>query len=44
MGHRKIFLFTPRNESLYARLGWRTMDTAQLGVTSVVVMEADTGA
>ncbi|WP_080413078.1 GNAT family N-acetyltransferase [Burkholderia ubonensis] len=44
MGHCKIFLFTPRNESLYARLGWRTMDTAQIGVTSVVVMEADTGA
>ncbi|WP_431824260.1 GNAT family N-acetyltransferase [Burkholderia sp. F1] len=44
MGHRKIFLFTPRNESLYARLGWRTIDTAQIGVTSVVVMEADTGA
>ncbi|MBN3789080.1 GNAT family N-acetyltransferase [Burkholderia sp. Ac-20353] len=44
MGHRKIFLFTPRNESLYARLGWRTIDTAQIGATSAVVMEADTGA
>ncbi|MFZ6654011.1 GNAT family N-acetyltransferase [Undibacterium sp. TJN19] len=42
LGHQKIYLFTPHNASLYARLGWESFDTAQLADTTVTLMEAST--
>lgn len=38
LGAEKLFLFTPHNESLYARLGWKTFDTANINGTPVAVM------
>jgi predicted GNAT family acetyltransferase len=38
LGFDKIYLFTPRNESLYARLGWETFDHAVLNGVPVCVM------
>ncbi len=38
LGFETIYLFTPRNEALYARLGWATFDRAMLGGISAAVM------
>lgn len=38
-GFSRLYLFTPHNESLYANLGWQTIDSAQLEQVSAVVME-----
>ena len=38
LGFETIYLFTPRNEALYARLGWVTFDRAMLGGVSAAVM------
>lgn len=38
LGFETIYLFTPRNESLYARLGWATFDRVTLGGVSAAVM------
>lgn len=38
LGVAELFLFTPRHESLYARLGWAVLDRAQIQGTPVVVM------
>jgi predicted N-acetyltransferase YhbS len=35
---RTIYLFTPRNESLYSRLGWVAFDRVALNGTSAAVM------
>ena len=38
LGFETIYLFTPRNETLYARLGWATFDRVTLGGVSAAVM------
>jgi predicted N-acetyltransferase YhbS len=38
LGFETIYLFTPRNEALYARLGWTTFDRVMLGGISAAVM------
>jgi N-acetylglutamate synthase-like GNAT family acetyltransferase len=38
LGFNAIYLFTPRNEALYSRLGWATFDRVVLNGTSVSVM------
>ena len=38
LGFEAIYLFTPRNESLYARLGWTTFDRVMLNGVSAAVM------
>jgi predicted N-acetyltransferase YhbS len=42
LGFDTIYLFTPRNESLYARLGWATFDRVGLNGTIVSVMARST--
>jgi GNAT superfamily N-acetyltransferase len=42
LGFDAIYLFTPHNESLYARLGWATFDRALLNGTPVVLMARST--
>lgn len=37
-GFSRMYLFTPRNESLYARLGWQTIDSLQLEQVHAKVM------
>jgi predicted N-acetyltransferase YhbS len=44
LGFPTIHLFTPRNESLYRRLGWITIETAQVNGTPVAIMARPTGA
>jgi N-acetylglutamate synthase-like GNAT family acetyltransferase len=38
LGFDKIYLFTPKNESLYARLGWTTFDRSAINGVAVCVM------
>jgi predicted N-acetyltransferase YhbS len=38
LGFATIYLFTPRNEALYARLGWTTFDRVMLNGVSAAVM------
>ncbi|BBB61986.1 N-acetyltransferase GCN5 [Undibacterium sp. KW1] len=42
MGFDQLYLFTPRNESLYARLGWQTIENARLDNTPVTIMSRAT--
>ena len=42
LGFDKIHLFTPRNESLYARLGWTTFDRTDINGVAVCLMTRDT--
>jgi predicted N-acetyltransferase YhbS len=35
----KIYLFTPKNEALYARLGWETFENAAINGVPVCLME-----
>jgi len=42
LGHEMLYLFTPRNEALYARLGWRTIDRATHRGTLLTIMERPT--
>jgi predicted N-acetyltransferase YhbS len=44
LGFPTIHLFTPHNESLYRRLGWVTIETAQVGGTPVAIMARPTAA
>ena len=37
-GFENVYLFTPRNESLYARLGWKTMETTQHNGIPLAIM------
>ncbi len=41
MGVKKLYLFTPQSESLYARLGWRTIDHSELRGHPVAIMEIE---
>jgi predicted N-acetyltransferase YhbS len=38
LGFETVYLFTPCNEALYARLGWATFDRVMLGGVSAAVM------
>jgi predicted N-acetyltransferase YhbS len=38
LGFDQIYLFTPKNESLYARLGWETFEHAAINGTPVCLM------
>jgi predicted N-acetyltransferase YhbS len=42
LGFETIYLFTPRNESLYARLGWTTFDRAAINGVPVCIMSRTT--
>jgi predicted N-acetyltransferase YhbS len=42
LGFEMIYLFTPRNESLYARLGWATFDRVALNGVPAAVMARGT--
>ncbi|MFZ6643805.1 GNAT family N-acetyltransferase [Undibacterium sp. TC4M20W] len=42
IGFDHFYLFTPRNESLYARLGWQTIENARLDNTPVTIMSRAT--
>ena len=42
LGFEKLYLFTPLNESLYFRLGWRTFDISQIRSVPVVLMDCAT--
>jgi predicted N-acetyltransferase YhbS len=43
LGFPTIYLFTPRNESLYRRAGWATIETADVNGTPVAIMARSTG-
>lgn len=38
LGFDKIYLFTPKNEALYARLGWQTFEHAAINGVPVCLM------
>jgi predicted N-acetyltransferase YhbS len=38
LGFETIYLFTPKNEALYARLGWQTFEHAAINGTRVCLM------
>ena len=42
LGFDRIYLFTPRNEQLYARLGWTTFEKAEINGVGVSLMERRT--
>ena len=42
LGFDTLYLFTPRNESLYARLGWRAMDVTTHKDTQLTIMSRPT--
>jgi len=44
LGFDHLFLFTPRNESLYARLGWTTMERTQHNGVEMAIMARRTRA
>ena len=39
LGFERIYLFTPHNESLYARIGWKTFDRIEYSGTPLTLME-----
>jgi len=43
LGFETLYLFTPRNESLYARLGWKRMEVAMHRETALTIMSRPTG-
>jgi GNAT superfamily N-acetyltransferase len=42
LGFRDLYLFTPRNEAMYARLGWRTFEYAVHNGVELAVMQRTT--
>ena len=42
LGFETLYLFTPRNESLYARLGWARMEVATHRGTALTIMSRPT--
>jgi predicted N-acetyltransferase YhbS len=42
LGFETLYLFTPRNEALYARLGWQTIERAMHGETALTIMSRPT--
>jgi predicted N-acetyltransferase YhbS len=43
-GFEEIYLFTPHNESLYARLGWKTFERSELNGLPIALMARPTTA
>lgn len=43
LGFETLYLFTPRNESLYTRLGWKRMEVAMHRDTALTIMSRPTG-
>ena len=39
LGFDRIYLFTPRSEALYARIGWRTFERIDLNGVALTLME-----
>jgi predicted N-acetyltransferase YhbS len=44
LGFKTLYLFTPHNESLYARLGWKTFDKTVHNGQPLTLMERPVGA
>ncbi len=44
LGFETLYLFTPHNESLYARLGWKTFDRTVHNGQPLTLMERSVGA
>ena len=44
LGFDSLYLFTPRNESLYARLGWKTLERTHRNGVAIAIMERRTSA
>jgi predicted N-acetyltransferase YhbS len=42
LGFGELYLFTPRNEALYARLGWQTLDVTMHRATRLTIMSRAT--
>jgi len=42
LGFDRIYLFTPRSEALYARIGWRTFDRIDYNGVVLTLMERQT--
>jgi N-acetylglutamate synthase-like GNAT family acetyltransferase len=42
LGFETLYLFTPRNESLYSRLGWTRMEVAMHRETALTIMSRPT--
>jgi|ERR1700722_18348934 GNAT superfamily N-acetyltransferase len=39
LGHDRLYLFTPRSEALYARIGWRTFERIEYNGVPLALME-----
>lgn len=44
MGFPALYLFTPKNESLYKRLGWNTFERAEQNGAAIAIMSRSTSA
>jgi GNAT superfamily N-acetyltransferase len=44
LGFKRLYLFTPRNESLYARIGWRTFERIEYSGLPLTLIERHTAA
>lgn len=44
MGYETLYLFTPQNESLYARMGWKAFETSEHNGLPITIMARPTGA
>jgi hypothetical protein len=42
LGFERLYLFTPHNETLYARIGWRTFERAEYNGLTLTLMERQT--
>jgi predicted N-acetyltransferase YhbS len=42
LGFDRLYLFTPHNETLYARIGWKTFDRIEYNGLSLTLMESQT--
>jgi len=42
LGHDRLYLFTPRSEALYARIGWSTFDRIDYNGVPLTLMERPT--
>jgi hypothetical protein len=39
LGFERLYLFTPHNETLYARMGWRTFERIEYNGVPLTLME-----
>jgi hypothetical protein len=39
LGHDRLYLFTPRSEALYARIGWNTFERIEYNGVPLALME-----